>query len=100
LLYEHGIMINVPAPGRFAIHKCIVSQKRPAALAAKTLKDQSQAAQIFEVLLDSRPADITLAFEAAKSHGEAFVADFMSGLRLIDKDVAASVRSHIKGKPY
>jgi len=22
LLYEHGIMINVPAPGRFAIHKC------------------------------------------------------------------------------
>jgi hypothetical protein len=26
LLFKHGIMINVPAPGRFAIHKCVVSQ--------------------------------------------------------------------------
>lgn len=99
LLYEHGIMINVPAPGRFAIHKCAISQKRPAAFAAKALKDRSQAAQIFNVLLDSRPADITLAFEAAKTHGDSFVSDFMAGLRLIDKDVAASVRDHIKGMP-
>jgi hypothetical protein len=97
LLYEHGIMINVPAPGRFAVHKCVVSQKRPAAFAAKALKDQSQAAQIFKVLLDSRPADITLAFEAARSQGDAFVSDFMAGLRLIDKDVAAAVHGHIDG---
>ena len=93
LLYEHGIMINVPAPGRFAIHKCVVSQKRPAAFAAKALKDQSQATQIFKVLLDSRPADITLALEAASAQGDAFVSDFMAGLRLIDKDVAAAVQS-------
>ena len=93
LLYEHGIMINVPAPGRFAVHKCVVSQKRSAAFAAKALKDQSQAAQIFKVLLDSRPADITLALEAAKAQGDAFVSDFMAGLRLIDKDVAAAVQS-------
>ena len=93
LLYEHGIMINVPAPGRFAVHKCVVSQKRPAAFAAKALKDQSQATQIFKVLLDSRPADITLALEAARAQGDAFVSDFMAGLRLIDKDVAAAVQN-------
>ena len=100
LLYEHGIMINVPAPGRFAIHKCTISQKRPAAFAAKALKDQSQAAQIFKVLLESRPTDITLAFEAAKTQGDAFVSDFMAGLRLIDKEVAVAVRGHIEGNPY
>ena len=100
LLYEHGIMVNVPSPGRFAIHKCVVSQKRPAAFAAKALKDQSQAEQIFKVLLDSRPADITLAFEAAKVQGDAFISDFLAGLRLIDKDVAAAVHGHIEGKPY
>jgi hypothetical protein len=93
LLYEHGIMINVPAPGRFAVHKCVVSQKRPAAFAAEALKDQSQAEQIFKVLLDSRPADITLALEAARAQGDAFVSDFMAGLGLIDKDVAAAVQS-------
>ena len=100
LLYEHGIMINVPAPGRFAIHKCAISQKRPAAFAAKAMKDQNQAAQLFKVLLESRPADITLAFEAAMVQGDAFVSDFMAGLRLIDKRVAAAVRGHIEGKPY
>jgi hypothetical protein len=52
LLNEHGIMINVPAPGRFAVHKCVESQKRPAAFAAKALKDRSQAEQLFRVLLD------------------------------------------------
>jgi hypothetical protein len=92
LLYEHGIMINVP--------KCVVSQKRPAAFAAKALKDLSQAAQIFKVLLDSRPADISLAFEAARIQGDAFVSDFMAGLRLIDKDVAAAVHGHIESKPH
>ncbi|MDH4316553.1 MAG: GSU2403 family nucleotidyltransferase fold protein, partial [Gammaproteobacteria bacterium] len=96
LLYEHGIMVNVPAPGRFAVHKCVVSQKRPAAFAAKALKDRSQAEQVFQVLLENRPTDISLAYEAAKAHDEAFVSDFRSGLRRIDKDVAAAVQAQIE----
>ena len=96
LLYEHGIIVNVPAPGRFAIHKCVLSQKRPAAFAAKALKDRSQAEQVFRVLLDSRPADITLAYEAAKAQGQPFVSKFNSGLRLIDKEVASAVHEIIQ----
>jgi len=96
LLYEHGIMVNVPAPGRFAIHKCVVSEKRPAAFAAKALKDRSQAEQVFQVLLENRPTDISLAYEAAKAQGEAFVSDFHAGLRLIDEDVGAAVHRQIK----
>lgn len=95
LLYEHGIMINVPAPGRFAIHKCALSQKRPAAFAAKALKDRNQAEQVFSVLLDSRPADITLAHDAAKAQGQSFVSSFYAGLDLIDKDIAKAVRDRI-----
>ncbi|MCO4810916.1 MAG: hypothetical protein KC572_04895 [Gammaproteobacteria bacterium] len=38
LLYEHGIMINVPAPGRFAMHRCAISQKRPVAFVAESNK--------------------------------------------------------------
>jgi hypothetical protein len=98
LLYEHGIMINVPSPGRFAIHKCVVSQKRPAAQTAKALKDRSQAEQLFQVLLENRPSDISLAFEAAKAQGDAFVADFLAGLRLINEEVSSSVRQQIEGK--
>jgi hypothetical protein len=98
LLYEHGIMVNVPAPGRFAIHKCVISQKRPAAFAAKSRKDQSQAEQMFQVLLENRPADITLAYEAAKTQGDAFVSDFRAGLRLIDKHLAGAVHEQIENK--
>ncbi|MDZ7769977.1 MAG: GSU2403 family nucleotidyltransferase fold protein [Woeseiaceae bacterium] len=55
LLYRHGILINVPAPGRFAVHKCVVSQRRPAAQAVKARKDLDQAAAVFKVLLQDRP---------------------------------------------
>lgn len=91
LLYEHGIMINVPSPGRFAIHKCAISQKRPPAFATKSLKDRSQAEQVFQALLETRPADITLAYESAKTRGDAFIADFRTGLHLIDESTAAAV---------
>jgi hypothetical protein len=92
LLYEHGIMINVPAPGRFAIHKCAISQKRSAALAAKSSKDLSQAEQLFQVLLENRPLDIALAYGAAKAHGPAFTEHFESALNLIDDKIADDVR--------
>ncbi|MCH7982134.1 MAG: hypothetical protein IID59_11600 [Proteobacteria bacterium] len=96
LLHGHGIMINVPAPGRFAIHKCILSQKRPAADAAKSRKDLLQAEQVFQVLLEIRPGDIALAFDAAKARGEKFVDDFLIGLGLIGEEIQEAVRSKIE----
>ncbi len=95
LLYEHGIMVNVPTPGRFALHKCVISQKRPAALAGKAMKDRRQAEQILAVLLQDRPTDISLAYEAAKTQGDSFLKSIDSGLDLIDSDVATSVRELI-----
>jgi len=98
LLYEHGIMINVPAPGRFAIHKCAISQKRPAAFAAKALKDRAQAEQVFGVLLKDRPADISLAYDAAKTQSRAFVSSFLAGLDMLDDSIAAAVRDRLEVK--
>jgi len=95
LLYGHGIMVNVPTPGRFAIHKCVISQKRPAAFAAKALKDRSQAEQIFRVLLEDRPSDIALAYEAAKAQGEAFIKSFETGLELLDRKLADAVSATV-----
>ena len=96
LLHAHGIMINVPAPGRFAIHKCVVSQKRTAAFAAKSRKDLIQAEQVFQVLLENRPGDLSLAFDAAQDTGETFVGDFLKGLDLVGKDIRQAVQSQLK----
>lgn len=92
LLYEQGIMINVPAPGRFAVHKCVVSGRRPAAQAAKARKDLGQAEQVFRALLDFRPADIAIALAAAAERGGKFLGGFETALDRIDRDVAAAVR--------
>jgi hypothetical protein len=43
-------------------------------------------------LLQDRPTDITLAYDAAKSQGDAFLKSFDSGLDLIDVEIAAAVR--------
>ena len=92
LLHGHGIMINVPAPGRFAVHKCAVSQNRASGSAAKGQKDLSQAEQVLEALLELRPADISIALEAARTRPASFQQSIDAGLDRIDSSIAAEVR--------
>jgi hypothetical protein len=64
-----GILVNVPDPARFALHKAIVAGLRPAVMHTKRDKDLSQATQVLEVLAEERPGDIVLAWEALTSRG-------------------------------
>jgi hypothetical protein len=59
-----GVLVNVPAPARFALHKLVVVEERGVAFAGKAEKDLSQAAQVLRVLAEDRPGDIRLAWEA------------------------------------
>jgi hypothetical protein len=59
-----GIRVNVPSPGRFALHKLWVASVRSPSEAVKSRKDLRQGAQILEVLAGDRPEDITAAYEA------------------------------------
>lgn len=57
------VLVNLPAPARFALHKLVLSRSRPAAFQAKARKDLLQAEQLLAVLLTDRPADIEEAWE-------------------------------------
>lgn len=92
LLYKHGIFINVPAPARFAFHKLVVSQRRRAGDVNKIKRDLAQAEQLFEVLIDGRPGDIILAYEAAEKMGEKFIQQLTKGMELIDPEVSEFVK--------
>ncbi|MFV1998402.1 MAG: GSU2403 family nucleotidyltransferase fold protein [Acidiferrobacterales bacterium] len=92
LLYKHGILINVPAPARFAFHKLVVSQRRRAGSVEKIKRDLSQAEQLFEVLVEGRPGDLILAYEAAEKMGEKFIQQLTVGMRSIDPEVSESVK--------
>ncbi|TDT43438.1 hypothetical protein DES49_1252 [Halospina denitrificans] len=62
-------LVSVPSPERLAIHKLLVSQSRPSAMAAKAEKDRRQAAQLIQVLAEEAPDALTEALGAALEQG-------------------------------
>lgn len=62
-----GILVNVPVPARYALHKLWVARNRPVAEQTKARKDVAQAQQVVEVLLTDRPDDIEEAATAMRS---------------------------------
>lgn len=64
-----GVLVNVPVPARFAVHKLLVAQSRPVSDQAKVRKDLRQAEQLIAVLADDRPGDLRRAWQAAWDRG-------------------------------
>ncbi len=63
LVAGSGILVNVPDPARFALHKLWISQRRPVSEQTKAIKDLRQAGDLLEVLLEDRPGDVLIAWE-------------------------------------
>lgn len=61
---NQAVLVNLPDPGRFAVHKLWLSTRRPTAFQVKAVKDILQAGQLIEVLLDDRPDDLSNAYQA------------------------------------
>ena len=59
-----GILVNVPLPARYALHKLWVARNHPVSDQTKARKDIAQAQQVIEVVLADRPDDIEAAVTA------------------------------------
>ncbi len=68
LLHEAGVLVNVPRPERYALHKLIVSRRRRKGI-AKIDKDIMQAAILLEILAERRKADLRDAWEELQGRG-------------------------------
>ncbi len=86
------VAVNVPDPARFALHKLIVAEERPVAMSAKRAKDLSQSAQLLEVLLQDRPGDLGLAWEAIVAQGESWTRRVKRSLPELDRHSADVAR--------
>lgn len=64
-----GVLVNVPAPARFALHKLIVASERQAHQASKTTKDLAQASALLDLLTEERPAELRAAWRALVARG-------------------------------
>jgi hypothetical protein len=69
ILHAAGIYVLVPAPERYAVHKLIVSRRRPAG-AAKQEKDIQQSAALLELLAQKRPYELKTAWKVAYQSGK------------------------------
>ena len=68
-LYRAGVLVQIPRPERFAIHKLIVANRRRGAESPKSAKDRAQAAFLIEALAEDRPDDLSEALATARAAG-------------------------------
>lgn len=68
-LHGAGVAVSLPRPARFAVHKLILAQKRPAHEAAKSRKDLAQAAALIAGLREAEPFTLEDALGEARSMG-------------------------------
>lgn len=90
-----GVLVNVPRPGRFALHKLIVASRRGAPRSpglAKAPKDRAQASALLRVLLAEVPGEITLAWKALRRRGKAWSAAATSSLARLDPELVSELR--------
>jgi hypothetical protein len=91
-----GVLVNVPRPGRFALHKLIVASRRGLARSpglAKAPKDREQASALLRVLIAEVPGEITLAWKALRRRGKAWTAAANSSLARLDPALVSDLRA-------
>jgi len=70
VVYRSGVLVQVPRPERFAIHKLIVAdRRREGSESLKAMKDRAQAHYLIDILAELRPDDLLEAIEDASSRG-------------------------------
>ncbi len=90
-----GILANVPTPARYALHKLVTATRRPAAMQTKNIKDLEQAAQLLIILLEDRPGDLHIAFEAAKQQPIKFITQLKLGINQLPKQIGKKISNHL-----
>jgi hypothetical protein len=85
LLSEEGaVVVNVPAPERYALHKLVVHGERGPRYAAKGVKDLAQAAAVLEVLKARHPRDVVAAWRDLSARGPGWRKRVHAGLAALD----------------
>ena len=83
--YRGGVLVQIPRPERFAIHKLIVSDRRqggPDSL--KAVKDRRQAAMLIDILARDRPDELREAYADALARGPRWRERLASAIARID----------------
>ena len=93
VLHEAGTYVLVPVPERYAVHKLIISRRRPAGT-AKQEKDIQQAAALLHLLAQKRPFELKAAWKEAYQRGKTWrqlLVEGLSHLPAVHRDLIFTV---------
>lgn len=89
LLFGRGLVVHVPVPARFALHKLLVAAERRPHEANRAKKDRAQASALLTLLASDRPGDLELAWEALADRGSGWTKRIRAQRELLDEEPAA-----------
>lgn len=92
-----GVLVNVPAPARFALHTLVISERRVAAFHGNAQEDLAQADQLLRCLAQDRPGDLRLAWKAAQAQPQKFATQLRAAIRRLPADSARIMRGLTAG---
>jgi len=85
-LYGTGVLVSVPPPIRYAIHKLLIAQERKAG-SPKRAKDLKQAKDLIDVFLETDNAAFEEALEEARGRGQKWKKNIDASLRDMNRHV-------------
>ncbi|PVM90272.1 hypothetical protein DDF62_10100 [Caulobacter radicis] len=88
VLHDDGVLVRVPAPARYAVHKLIISRKRSQAN-PKRRKDVAQAQALIRALAEDDPFALRDAYAEARGRGEAWRKLLDEAVSLLPEDARA-----------
>lgn len=88
VLHRDGVLVNVPLPERYALHKLLVSQERTDQTREKSTKDILQAASLLEVLFEDSPEDVEKAWVELLSRGHRWRTSAIRGAKKLPYELA------------
>jgi hypothetical protein len=84
-LYGSGVLVRVPTPLRYAIHKLLVAQRRKPTEVAKKQKDLRQARELIDIYLQIDEASLQDELDAARSTGKSWQSAINASLKEIGR---------------
>lgn len=76
---DGGVLVNLPSPERYVLHKLVVYGERSGTFRAKSAKDLAQAAALGSYLWEHRREALAEALQDLLSRGKAWVARYKQG---------------------
>jgi hypothetical protein len=100
--YRYGVLVNVPQPARYAVHKLILSTRRARSAAAKARKDTEQATSLIRVMAEDQPDELADSYLEASGRGEQWQRALTRGAGRLPGDarqaLEEAVNEHASGK--